>query len=102
MIDVVFDPDARAEFLSAVEYYEQCQKGLGKRFKDAVEAECSQISRMPFGFRVVQKHFRRCLVAKFPYAIFFSIEPDYILIVAVGHVRRMPGYWQGRQKDSEQ
>ncbi len=29
---VVFDPEAQAEFLAAVQYYEDCQHGLGRRF----------------------------------------------------------------------
>jgi len=35
---VVFDPDARKEFLRGVQYYEYCQKGLGHRFRLVVEA----------------------------------------------------------------
>ena len=33
MNKVVFDPGARAEFLAAVEYYEACEVGLGRRFR---------------------------------------------------------------------
>jgi hypothetical protein len=38
MISVVFDHDARAEFLEAVQYYEDSQIGLGRRFRVAVES----------------------------------------------------------------
>lgn len=37
MISIVFDPDAKAEFLAAVQYYESCQSGLGRRFKLIVQ-----------------------------------------------------------------
>ena len=63
MTSIVFDPDARSEFLYAVKYYEDCQKDLG-------------------------------LIQKFPYAIYYSIEPDHIRIIAVAHTRRKPGFWQ--------
>ncbi len=96
MSGVVFDPDARAEFLAAVEYYEECQTGLGRRFRTAVEIEIGGIEAMPFRFRVLHAPFRRCLVSKFPYAIIFSIEPDFILVVALAHAKRKPGYWHGR------
>ena len=39
MSGVDFDPDARAELLAVVEYYEKCQAGLGRRFRDAVKTE---------------------------------------------------------------
>nr|VFJ46118.1 MAG: ParE toxin of type II toxin-antitoxin system, parDE [Candidatus Kentron sp. DK] len=96
MSAVCFDPDARAEFLAAIGYYEGCQPELGRRFRLAVEAELIRIREMPFGFRVLHAPFRRCLVRKFPYAIIFSIEPESIRIIAVAHTKRKPGYWHGR------
>jgi hypothetical protein len=35
---VIFDPEAQAEFLAAVQYYEDCQHGLGRRFRLVVES----------------------------------------------------------------
>ena len=93
---VAFDPDARAEFLAAVEYYEECKNGLGRRFRTAVEMELGNIEIMPFRYRVLHTPFRRCLMPKFPYAIIFVIEPDFILIVALAHTKRKPGYWHAR------
>jgi toxin ParE1/3/4 len=96
MSGVAFDPDARAEFLAAVEYYEECQTGLGRRFREAVETEVDSIDAMPFRFRVLHAPLRRCLVPKFPYSIIFAVEPDFILVIAVAHTKRKPGYWHDR------
>lgn len=96
MSSVGFDPDARAEFLAAVEYYEECQSGLGRRFRDAVERELVHICEMPFLFRVLHAPFRRCLVPMFPYAIIFTIDPASILVIAMAHAKRKPGYWHDR------
>jgi plasmid stabilization system protein ParE len=91
-----FDPDARAEFLGDVEYYEGCQPGLGRRFREAVEAAFEQIGETPFRFRVYHDPFRRCLLKKFPHAVIYSIEPEFILVIAVAHLKRKPGYWHDR------
>jgi hypothetical protein len=96
MIGTGFDPDARAEFLAAVTYYEQVRKWLGHRFRQAVEAELVHIQQMPFRFRVLHPPFRRCLISKFPYSIIFAIEPESILVIAIAHVKRKPGYWYER------
>ncbi|MFW6152399.1 MAG: type II toxin-antitoxin system RelE/ParE family toxin [Verrucomicrobiota bacterium] len=96
MSGVAFDPDARAEFLAAVEYYEECQTGLGRCFRTAVERELDGIEAMPFRYRVLHAPFRRCLVPKFPYAIIFVIESGFMLVVAVAHAKRKPGYWRER------
>jgi hypothetical protein len=48
MTFAIFDPDARAEFLDAVRYYEECQEGLGSRFLTAIETAVKNISDTPF------------------------------------------------------
>jgi len=96
MTVVAFDPDARAEFLAAVGYYEECRSGLGHRLRLHVESAVQSIGEDPFRFRVLHPPFRRCLLQKFPYSVIFSIESEYILIVAVAHVKRKPGYWHER------
>lgn len=96
MSNAEFDPDARAEFLAAVEYYEECQAGLGRHFRLAVESELENICEMPFRFRVLHAPFRRCLVPKLPYSVIFSVEPKFILVIAVVHAKRKPGYWHDR------
>ena len=83
MTSVIFDPDAKAEFLSVVQYYENCQSGLGHRFRLVVESAVQGITESPFRYRVLHAPFRRCLLQKFPYAIIYSIEPDHIHIIAV-------------------
>lgn len=96
MSNVAFDPDARAEFLAAVRYYEECRKGLGLRFRQAIDAQLDKIQQMPFRFRVLRSPFRRCLVPNFPYSIIYTIEPEFILVVSVAHNRSKPEYWHDR------
>jgi len=50
----------------------------------------------PGSWRVIEGDIRRCLTKVFPYAVLYSIEPDHILIVAIMHCRREPGYWRNR------
>lgn len=47
MSRITFDPDARTEFLAAIEYYEECQHGLGRRFRLLVESAVSGICLNP-------------------------------------------------------
>ncbi len=96
MTSIVFDPDAKAEFLTALRYYENCQPGLGRHFKIFVQSALQKIAKTPFQYRMIYAPFRRYLLPKFPYAIIFSIEPDHIRIIAVAHIKRKPGYWLRR------
>ena len=45
-----FDPDARAEFLAAITYYEECKSGLGRRFPFLVESAVQSICENPFRY----------------------------------------------------
>jgi toxin ParE1/3/4 len=47
-------------------------------------------------WRVIEEDVRRCLTRVFPYAVLYTIETDFILIVAVMHCSREPGYWKSR------
>ena len=66
MTSIIFDPDAKTEFLSAVQYYENYQSGLGHRFRLVVESAVQDITESPFLYRVLHAPFRRCLLQKFP------------------------------------
>jgi toxin ParE1/3/4 len=100
MTVVFFDPEAREEFLSAIQYYEDCLVGLGLRFRHVVEAAIQKTIEEPFRYRVLHAPFRRHLLPKFPYAIIYSIEPEHIRVLAIAHTKRKPGYWLGRSEDA--
>lgn len=61
-----------------------------------VEDAIFRVIESPYSYAVVDKKIRRCLTRKFPYAILYTIEDDYILILAVMHCHRNPKSWQDR------
>jgi toxin ParE1/3/4 len=95
-----FHSEALQEYEDAARYYEACENGLGLRFTESVESAIRIILEDPARRRIFEKDIRRCLTRVFPYAVLYSIEPDYILIIAVMHCHREPGYWRHRVKSS--
>jgi len=93
---IEFHPEALAEFRAAAEYYEKQQRDLGRRFINAVESAIAHVADSPASWRIVEDDVRRYLTKVFPYAVLYSIEDGYVLIVAVMHCRREPGYWRNR------
>ncbi|HEX7721622.1 MAG TPA: type II toxin-antitoxin system RelE/ParE family toxin [Pyrinomonadaceae bacterium] len=91
-----FHPDARVEYREAAVFYEARQSGLGAAFTLEVEAAIDRIVAAPERWRAIEQDVRRCLTHTFPYGILYTIEEDSILIVAVMHLRRRPGYWRNR------
>lgn len=91
-----FHPDALAEYREAAMFYATCQEGLEQRFIASVEHAIGRLIETPKQFRILEDDMRRCLTRVFPYAILYTEEPEYILIVAVMHCHREPGYWRQR------
>jgi toxin ParE1/3/4 len=99
MKPVGFAPVARDEFDEAAVWYESHAQGLGLRFVDCVDTVVQRISNLPDGFPIwnLDPRFRRAVVPRFPYVVFYRELTETIEIVAVAHGARQPGYWLGRE-----
>ena len=93
-----FHPAALTEYSEAVQFYAETEIKIAQDFINAVEDAIFRIIESPKRYPVTNEDIRRCLIRKFPYAILYSIEDEYILIVAVMHCSRKPKYWQERIK----
>lgn len=94
-LPVVITPEAEAEFDEAADWYEQ-RAGLGAAFTAAVREVLNRIAELPLLHQVVYKDIRRGVVRRFPYSVFYRVDPDRIAVIAVFHDRRDPAIWQGR------
>lgn len=87
---------ARAELEEAFDFYQGRQPGLGDELTADYELAVTEILRNPSIGRRLAGGVRRWSFHQFPYALIYQIRPDFILIVAVAHFRRKPGYWRKR------
>ena len=88
--------DDAVEMNEAARYYEERAQGLGLSFIAAVERSVDQIIANSEAYKLVGEDIRRKIMKGFPYSLLYAIEGDRILIVAVAHMTRRPGYWQYR------
>ena len=96
MRSVEFHPEAESEFLSAARYYEDEAENLGLDFVAAVQGTYQRILEYPESGRPFGHRLRRVLVPRFPYGLLYRVEPERLLVVAVAHLQRRPGYWRSR------
>lgn len=92
----VFHPAALTEYSEAVEFYAERRVEIAQKFINAVENTIFKIVEYPTRWPVIDEDIRRCLMRKFPYGILYTIEDNFILILAVMHCSREPGYWKDR------
>jgi hypothetical protein len=100
-LDVRYHPEALAELRADVAWYEERGAGLGDRFERAVDDVLDTILEWPESgtmwpgwdsIPVVRS--RR--VAGFPYRLVYLVQPSELVVLALAHDKRLPGYWRER------
>lgn len=91
-----FVAEARQEFLAEVVFYNEAQPGLGSRFTADVEEAAARAVAFPLAGSPSVANTRRVILKGFPFSLFYRPEGDGIVIFAVSHHARRPGYWVGR------
>lgn len=94
--NIIIRPEAELELTENAQWYEKNLKGLGSDFLLRVDDAIESILNNPEMFPVVYKNVRRTLIHKFPYAIFYLIENNNIIVLAIFHAKRDPKTWKSR------
>ena len=92
----IFHSEAEAEFIESSAYYENEIPGLGRRFGRAVKEALEIIAENPeIGLPLVSE-LRSFVIAGFPYSIIYAPYEGSLIVLAVAHGKRKPGYWRSR------
>ncbi len=71
-------------------WYEEKAVGPGEEFVRIFYACCSDLTRNPMICQKVHGEFRRRLLRRFPYAIYFRVEEDLVIVFGLFHCARDP------------
>ena len=89
-------PAVELDIEAAFDWYEREEAGLGFQFLDELRAAYMAILDHPLGYQDLRSGIRRALTRRFPYCIYFSVESDAVVVLAVLHSARDPEEWQRR------
>jgi hypothetical protein len=95
-VKVRFLPEAEAELDQAVADYDSRQRGLGREFAAEVRQALSRIEDHPQAWQPLGRRTRRYLMHRFPFGLVYAPISGEIVVVAVMHLHRRPGYWRQR------
>jgi plasmid stabilization system protein ParE len=90
------EPAVEADIEAAFDWYELEEPELGFEFLEELRAAYLRILDSPLAYQELRSSMRRALTRRFPYAVYFSIEDNIIIVVAVLHTARDPAEWQLR------
>jgi len=96
---IEFRKDALEDILIAISWYEKQIAGLGDEFFIALTNEVRNIHRNPFLYEAKYKNVRKAITKRFPYIIYFIVNPaNEIIVLAVLHMKRGSSTWEKRIK----
>ena len=96
MLGVVIRPYANADATAAKARYAGASSAAAERFVDALAEAVSVISEYPYAFQRVHADTRRAVLRRFPYAVYYRITPEAVIVLAV-HGRQDPAHWKARR-----
>ncbi len=88
--------EAQQEINAAFEFYFDRNRNVAEAFLTEVGAAIKAIAEHPQLYSVYTKNTRKRLLDGFPFSVIFKEANGNILVVALAHAKRRPGYWTKR------
>jgi len=89
---------ARNELREAAHWYRLRSPQVAERFVAQVERAVERIANDPDSHPLIGRSHRMVRVSRFPYLMVYQpVTADRIVITAVAHTSRRPGYWRNRR-----
>lgn len=92
-LPLVFRFRVKQDLRAAFDWYEEKQIGLGEGCLTSIQATFRTIGLHPELFATVRGEVRRAVVSRFPFAVFYLIEPKRVVVLRVLHTARDPKLW---------
>jgi len=94
---VIFHRLAAREYRSSREWYAKRSAAVAERFRLAVDRAVDRIVKEADSLGVLVGQYRYVRVSRFPYVLIFRrLDSAVVVVVAVAHTSRRPGYWRRR------
>ncbi len=77
---------------NAIAYYQQEQKGLGKRFEKQVQASFKKIQEFPFAASFAYEGVRYKIIERFPHIVLYEFDDNNIYILRIFSTHQEPAF----------
>lgn len=90
MSELILLLSADIDVQRAFEYYEDYQEGRGAAFLHQLESAFEQLRLFPESGARLHRNYRRLLVPRFPYGVFYTLEARGVIIAGIMDTRGDP------------
>jgi plasmid stabilization system protein ParE len=94
---VRFHPEAEQEYLAALSWYLERSLVAAANFENAIRLAVAAVRASPHRWPTYFKEFRKYTLRHFPFSVIYQEFSSEIMIFAVAHGSRQPGYWRSRE-----
>ncbi len=95
---LILAPEAEYDIAEAYAWFERRRTGLGEEFLSCVEACSEAIRRNPHMNSLLHERYRRALMRRVPYVLFYEHEEGTVNVYGVFHTSSDPRKWRQRQR----
>ena len=96
MAELEYHPEASDEVAQAFAWYSEVDPEVGGRFKVELDRAERLVQRSPETWGPYLHDTRGYRFRGFPFVMAYIIREDRIIVIAIAHTRRKPGYWRDR------
>ena len=97
MLEVEILPPAEDDFEQSYVWYRGRSPDAAIRFRIAIRLAIDKVRSNPsLGIKIDETYQFYRLKKSFPFYLIYRTEPTKIVVVAIAHNRREPGYWRER------
>ncbi len=96
MVELEYHPEASDEVAEAFSWYATANPEVGEQFKLELERAEELVQRSPESWAAYLLETRGFRFQKFPFVLAYVIRGEQVIIVALAHTKRKPGYWRER------
>lgn len=88
-------PEAEQELIEGARFYaKEGNTDLGRAFIAAFERSAALLEEMPLLGAPWHGSVRRLPLHRFPYSLVYRVRADEVIVLALAHQRRKPGFWR--------
>jgi plasmid stabilization system protein ParE len=98
---VIAEADAKREWNDAVDWYEDCEAGVGLRFDDELRTFLQTLAQNPGRFQLFTRRIHKAKVpSPWPHSVYFTINTEHreVKVLAIWHGARNPAELRRRLK----
>jgi len=87
---------ASDEWFEAIGFYENRQRGLGRKLDNAIQISLRYLENHPHGGPKCRRDIRRKRIIGWPHSILYKVNENELIILAIMHERQAPITWEKR------